>query len=437
MRFRVQWPAPARVSAWIQALTLFLFAQGLTQALTLTTGLLLVRGLDRPVFALYALATSVLTFLSSFTDLGVTASLVHFYRRALTSGRAFAPFVSAVLRLRRNAMVLAAPIAIVGLVLLNRGRAVSTPLAVLSGLAVVAATWLQMHSSIGVVLLRLANDLPRAYKAEIGGAGVRLAVSALIIAAQGVLGVAAGLIAVAASALGCWVTKEIAKPPASFTSEAESDRRERSEILHFLLPTLPSAVYFSVQGPVLLWLAAWFGDVQLVADVGALSRIGLLLSVFAPIPSVLLLPRLARVVDERLYWRRVLQFGAAYAFLLLLPVLLALVHPEAFLVLLGRQYSQLVDVLPLCLANTSLGIFSGLLVGLTRARGWTRWDTKALTALVGSQIVGVILFRLDDLRGVLLFGTLTTVIGLSAQCVILLVGRRRPWAVGFETRGDA
>ena len=62
----------------------------------------------------------------------------------------------------------------------------------------------------------------------------------------------------------------------------------------------------------IVWLAATFGGTRDIAEVGALSRLGLLVGIFSSLTGVVFLPRLAHVTDDRLYRARVLQFGALY-----------------------------------------------------------------------------------------------------------------------------
>ena len=142
---------------------------------------------------------------------------------------------------------------------------------------------------------------------------------------------------------------------------------------------LPSALYFSIQGPLTVWLATTFGAVRNIAEVGALGRLGLVVGIFSNLTGVVFLPRLARVSGEGLYRRRYLQFGGLLAAVALALLAAAAVAPRAFLFLLGPKYSGLERELLLMVAGAGLTLLGRLCrarepgpVVEPAGRGW-RW----------------------------------------------------------------
>ena len=79
-------PPQGRLLRWAKILSAYFTAQTVTQLLGIAAGLLFVNFMPVREYALYTLASSVITFFSFVTDLGSTTSLVHFYHRTAREG---------------------------------------------------------------------------------------------------------------------------------------------------------------------------------------------------------------------------------------------------------------------------------------------------------------------------------------------------------------
>jgi hypothetical protein len=192
------------------------------------------------------------------------------------------------------------------------------------------------------------------------------------------------------------------------------------------LPTLPSALYFAFQAPLVIWLAAAFGQARTIAEVGALGRLGLIVGLFSGLAGVVFLPRLARLADERLYFQRYLQFGALLAAVAVALLAVAWAAPGPFLWLLGERYAGLGRELLLVVAGAGLALLDGYGVAINMARSWTRWQAPALVVLLAVQATAIAVLPLSTAYDVLLFGLLTRTVGVISQITINLVGFARP-----------
>lgn len=416
---------------WTGILSAYFGAQGLAQGSALVAGLVFVNILPVDAFALYALANSLLALLAFLTDLGATSSLLHFFHRSSgdVRGADFPAYVSAVRGLRRLAFCLAAPVVAGALLWSARVEGFPASAGVLATLAVVVAGWLQVDATLRVLVLRLHDRQRAAYRAEILGAGARLGL-ALAIA---VAGWREAWPALAAAALAAAVTaREAAAGPPGPPAAAGNAARRR-EVLRFLLPTLPAALYYSIQGPLVVWLAASFGGTQQIAEVGALGRLGMITSLLSGLVGVVFLPRLARVADDALFLRRYLQFGALLALLGVLLVLAAALAPRVFLALLGRHYAALEGELVLVLVAAGLTLLGGYAVGVNATRSWTRWQGAAALAMLVAQALLAAALPLWSTAGVLQFGAASAAVGLALQLLIATAGFLRPGWVVWRT----
>ena len=418
-----------RLRRWVKILSAYFTAQTLTQLAGSAAGLLFVNLMPVREFALYTLAFSVITFFNFASDLGSTTSLVYFFHQAQKEGGDFAPQLAAVLSLRRLGFLLGA-VAVVAAFPRTagaKGFGLAESLLVTGG--ILLCVWFQIGSSLRVLALRLEDRYGHSYRAEIAGGLTRLLLAAALVAAARL----EAWLGVLTSAVAAAVVYLLARPFSSPVAVSRIDLAPyRRKVIRYLLPTLPSALFFAIQGPLNVWLAATFGGTRNIAEVGALGRLGLLVGIFSSLTGVVFLPRLARIADERLYRRRFLQFGAALAAVALAMFVAAAALPGLFLLLLGKHYSGLHRELLLVVGGAGLTLLDGYAVSVNLARSWTRWQGAAVGSLIAVQALLVALLPLSTTAGVLSFNLLGGAAALLGQLAILAVGFTHPSWVHWQ-----
>jgi O-antigen/teichoic acid export membrane protein len=425
-------PRLDRLRRWIGIFSAYFTAQTTTQLLGIAAGILFIRYMPVGEFALYTLAASVATFLAFLTDLGSTSSLVHFFQRSARDATPFRTYRHAVLSLRWMGFAVAGPLVLIGFPMLAMDRGFAFSDALLCGLAVVLGAALQIGATVRVLSLRLHDRYGHSYRSELAGAATRLTlaggmvVTTLLHSWLGLLTNGLG------SAVTSWLAREKSEPRRLATGAAEEHPSGdvdlstcRRAVLRYLLPTLPSALYFSIQGPLVVWLAAAYGGSQNIAEVGALTRLGLIVGTFSGLTGVVFLPRLARLADERLWRRRALQFGAVHLVIATTLLALAWLEPRGFLWILGEQYSGLHEELLLVVATSGIALVSGYVVSLNMSRAWNRWQGAAALLLFLGQAAMVSRLGLHTTLGLLTFNLLSAGLGLLLQLLIFGGGNTR------------
>jgi O-antigen/teichoic acid export membrane protein len=415
-----------RARRWGGILAAFFSAQSAVQLLSVGAGLLFVNFLPVGEFALYTLANSVLTFFTFASDLGSTSSLVYFYRASAPDTGSFELMRAAVASLRRKAFLLGGVATAIALPVTAAGRGLPSRDAWLCTAAVLAGVWFQIESSLGVLVLRLHDEYARSYRAEIAGALLRVCLAGALVSLGGRVAWLAALTGTAATALVARLVRT--KAPESSGDVRAAQRR----VLRYLQPSLPSALYFSIQSPLVVWLSATFGSTRTIAEVGAIGRLGLLVGVFGSLTSVVFLPRLARIRDDREFRVRVLQFGSLMAVLGGALFAAAALFPRAFLALLGPNYKGLHAELLLVVGGAWLSLVGGYLVGVNLSRAWNRWETPSVAVLFLCQLGFATLLPMATTAGVLRFGILSAATGLLLQVAISSVGFVRPAFVQWK-----
>jgi O-antigen/teichoic acid export membrane protein len=425
----------ARVGAWARLASDYIVAQGLIQGLALGSGLMLVNIIPVREYALYALALSILSFVSVFSDLGISSALMYFRRETNVARTAFEPYVAAALRLRRALMAVGLGAASWFFVwaALNQGFAVQEILMVLAGIAV--TLWYQIQASLNLLRLRLAAAYRPAYIAEAAGNAGRLA------GAVGMWLTAATFAAVAmvVGALGAVLTarfsrRSIALIPleSGYAPDADTKIYTRG-LVRYLIPTASSGMYFAIQAPLTIWLASYFGQTENIAQVGALGRLALVFGIFSGFMGTVVFPRLSAITDERQYLRRYLVCWGALIPLGLAIAGLAQLAPHGFLWLLGSSYAGLEREVGLVALTSAVVMWGGFAVGVTNARGWVRWQSAVLVLYVLAQVLLVMQLDLSSTHGVILFGLWSAVAGLALQLVVNVIGFYCPGYVAVRS----
>ncbi len=429
-------PAPQHVrhrfARWSGILSEFLAAQIASQAIAALVGVLLVRSLPVREFALYSLALAAMTFVSVISDSGVSGAMHYFYRKALTRHAAYGPYLAASLGMRRRLM-LVAWVCVVAYVYRTGTQAnfyVSELAAVVA--VMLPATYFQVHSSIGLTLLRLRHQYRRSYGAELAGSAIRLAVITLLILANQIV----AWTAVMGAAFGSSVTRYISRiRDSNARSDAHSASAQtvaKTAILRFVVPTTPGTLYFALQGPLLVWLCSQFGGITVMAEVGAVGRLAVILSLIAGFVSSIFVPRLASVTDDRIYLRRYLiGWGALLASGgAILAACVAV--PDWFIWLLGDSYRHLEDQVLVVTSSAVAMTWSGYATAVKHARGWVRYQPFVIVILVALQAALIVHLDLSTAHGVLLFQLGSSLALLAVEATNNLIGFFRPSLISVD-----
>jgi O-antigen/teichoic acid export membrane protein len=416
------------IRRWIRLLSEYTAAQAVTQLLGVAAGLLIVNLLPVREYALYTFALSVFTFLTVFSDLGVSSALLYF-RRGTRAGQApFTPYIRAALRLRHALLVVGAigGLSFMAIIAPERGFSAAEIAAV--GALMVAAAWSQIGASLNLLLLRLEGNYRESYVAEALGNAVRL----LAVAGMWITGAATAWLAMSTGAVGALVTKfaasrkpaQSAEPPAAHATQGKSNPVRG--IIGYVLPTSLGAAYFSIQAPLVVWLSAFFAGTESVAEVGALGRLGLIFGLLSGFVGAVLLPRLSAITDDALYRRRYFETWAVLAGFGLAVIVIGYAFPDWLLLLLGHAYRGLDDEVLVIAANSVLGTWVGYCVGINNSRGWVRHQPGVLAAYASIQVALVFALDLSTTLGILHFALCSSLAALTLQLVVNAVGFVRP-----------
>ena len=191
-------------------------------------------------------------------------------------------------------------------------------------------------------------------------------------------------------------------------------------------------LYYGLQGQVSTWLISLHGSSTQVADVGALSRLGVLFSLAtAPVVQVAT-PAFARCRERDKLRRQLLLTGGLFVLFSGGILLLVTLLPGPLLWLLGPQYAHLSMELRLAALVPAVTGLCGITWGLVMARGWIKSSALVVPAGIAAQVAGVFLFDLTTVSGVLEFNLFVLLPILLLACLVIWRGFGK-WNEAAET----
>ncbi len=392
----------------------FTTVQVLVQICTLLVSLLLVRKMPKEQYAYYTIANALLSTVLAISDSGMASGIQAIGGPFHNDNQRLGQLLRTGIGLRRKMYLLAAAIVlpIIPYMLFKAGAHVAVIGEVL--ILVIVATQLQLVVSIYSAFPRLRGDIRTLQWIGIAGAAIRF----LIILPAYFASISIGL-ALLSQILSCvgqiyilsrWAHRNIdmAAPP---------NDGFRSSIWRIVRAQVPYEIYGVFQGQISVWLITIFGSASQVADLGALSRLGMVFVVVAQVINSVLTPRLSRCVTSSrlrtLYWQIFL------AYIVFSGACLVGVLAERNLVvkLLGTQYANIHTDLVYAMVLQTIWALQGGALAMNMSRGWIVPAYIGITLTILTQVVAFQMVNLATLRGVLLAGMAVAAVNLLVQLV--------------------
>jgi len=191
------------------------------------------------------------------------------------------------------------------------------------------------------------------------------------------------------------------------------DKQIRKEILKLVKGIMPTSIYYCVSGQITIWLISIFGDTTSIAELGALSRLNMVLSLFSVLITTLVIPRFAKLpLDKSLLLKRFIQIMLGILILTIAISTIVYFFPAPLLWVLGTAYKGLNFELFLSVLGSCIALLSGISYGLLSSRGWV----VPPIILISINLLTIVVFArtldLSNLKGVLFLNIAVNLIGL-------------------------
>jgi len=418
-----------KAKRWSSLLAKFVSVQIIVQAIGLVAGIFLVRMLSQRQYAYFTIANTMQGTISILADSGISVGLSAIGGKVWHDRYRFGQLINTALRLRKTlaagAVLIVTPI-LIWMLIKNGASAIY---AVLVAVAVLVGVSAQLTTGVLEVVPRLHSQVNRLQTLDFYSAMSRL----LLLGGAYLVSLNAAFAVLAASAslllknrlLSRWIKGDVDMdaPPLA------ADRAEISSIIKYQMPT---SIFYCVQGQVTVWLISIFGSTKNIAEIGALGRLVVVFSIVSSVLVNIALPVYARCQVYDLMRRRYWQILGAYTSFCLLVLALIAVFPNQALWVLGKHYSNLQSELVWMALGTIISGFAATTYALNTTRGWVkfRWHGIPLTGVgipstIATQAVLLLTLDVSSVKGVVLFGVLSTVPSIVLNTYTSLLGFRQ------------
>ncbi|MEH2416538.1 lipopolysaccharide biosynthesis protein [Nostoc sp.] len=375
--------------------------QLIVQALGFTSGILIVRTLNRTEYAYFLIANTIQSTIDLMSDFGITIGLNSIGGKVWKSTDKFSQLISTGFFIKRYLIIISTIVIspILFFLLSNNGAAFHTNILLI--LAIIVELQFYSTNKILGVVPRLNSEINQIQRLDLITSFTRL-LALLVAYILGMNAVTAAFCSTFASGvhsffISRWVVNIIA-PNAPINSDYKF--QIWSLIKNQFLPT----TFYCFQGQITIWLISIFGSTNSIAEIGALSRLGVILTIINPVINSIIVPSYARCQSikllQRRYWQLVLIFLMFSGCLLLIVTNFS----QQFLWILGSRYTHLNNELVLILISSLITCLTTMIWSLNYAKAWVNESWLIIPSTTITQILLLFVLDISTVRGIILFG---------------------------------
>lgn len=408
----------ALILHWLKLVSITGGSQAVIQATGIISGILIIRLLPINEYAYYTITNTMLGTIAVLSDSGITNGIVAQSGKVWQDKEKLGIVLATGLQLRRKFATISLMISIPILVYLLTRQGASWTTCVLIVLALIPAFFASLSDSIYGIVPKLHQEIKSFQVNQLSVSLGRLLLNGLML-----LSLPFTYIALLASGIPLiYGNRKLRKiTNLHIKPNQQPDTQVRKEVLSIVKRTLPGAIYYCVSGQITTWLVSIFGNVNSLAQIGALGRISAILTVFLAIFNILIIPRFARLPGESnilfKHYSRIL-LGTILA--MCITTIVIWMGSTQILWVLGDKYSGLETELVLTIGGSCLSFIAGTTFSIYSSRGWVLMPFISIPINILSVIAGILIFDISTLQGILLFNmfiALSNVLVNTSYCL--------------------
>jgi len=388
----------AKFLEWGKLVTITGSAQVLVQALGFVGGILVIRLLPTQEYALYTLANTMVGTMLLLADGGIATGVMSQGGRVWQSREQLGTVLATGLELRRKFATASLLLALPAMLYLLRHHGASWPMTIFISVALVPAFFTTLSGTLLEIAPKLHQRIApmQRFQVESSMGRVALLSLSLVVCPWAPVAVLAGSIP------QLWSNWRLRKLTTAYADSSQpADPEVRREILSKVKRLLPDAIYYCFACQFAVWLISFYGSTAAVAQLGALGRLAVALSLFTTLFAALVLPRFARLGDQpaqllRYFTRLVAGLLALSACLVAGTWLLS----TPILWVLGKQYAGLTPELVLMMIGKCLSMVASLTFLLCTSKGWIINPLVSIPISLLSIGCGVLFIDITSLQGI-------------------------------------
>lgn len=392
-----------------------LAGQAVVRAINLLAGMIILWQLPVEEYALYTVASLLLVVVTLGSDLGISQAANTIGVRLYGDRGKMGALFSSAYYYQQVLLLVSAVIALMVSMFVLFVQTWEITQITICLMLVLLAGWIQLPLNLRRTILNIHHDSDALFRAGAAEAVTRL----LLVFACFVFpsaNLALGINLVGTLAARVMLTKECEQLMAE---SMPRDAARCSEIKTFIIPLIPIMIYYAVQNQISILMLALLGNTASIADVGALSRLGLIISVLHLFFPFFLQPYFARIDDRSEFIRNIVRLLVVILFFSFFMLMSAYELPGAWLFILGGNYSELTRELPIVMLTTLLTLTGGAIYTVVIAKMRTEGQTWSMVVGIASQVAYIFFVGVDSSYNALVLNMLPTVGYACIQIIIL------------------
>jgi len=405
-----------KAKQWAKQISITGAAQIIVQAVGFLSGILVIRLLPVEQYAYYTIANTMLGTMTVLSDGGISSGVMAQGGKVWQDKEKLGAVLHTGLHLRKRfawgALVVSIPI--LCYLLWKQGADWGT--CVLITASLIPAFFAALSDNILQIVPKLHQSITPLQKNQVSVGIGRLLLSGLTLFAF-----PWAFVAILASGIpriwGNRKLKKIAEPYIDHTQKV--NKEVQGEIIRMVKRIMPGAIYFALSGQITIWLLSIFGTTSSVAQIGALGRLGTILSVLNIIASTVFVPKFSKITSPKL--KLSFFYSTFFINILFCCIILLLVIGlgDFILLLLGKEYYNLNIELTLFFISSIIGYLYGYIFLLYTSAGWVLNPLITIVSNILALIVAFFLFDVSSIRGVLYMNIFVSTISLIREFVYI------------------
>jgi O-antigen/teichoic acid export membrane protein len=401
-------PKYSKLIKWSRLVSISAVAQVLLQMISFVCGILVIRLLPPHEYALYTLANTMLATMILLADSGVSTGVMAQAARVWDDNDKLGAVLVTGFELRKKFAVVSLLIAFPMLLYLLFRHGFSWGMSALIFISLVPAFITGLSGTLLEIVFKLRQHIIPLQKVQVMNNLGRLGLIASLL----IIFPWAFIAILAAGIPQIWANRRLRDHSTAHVNwQQKPDPAIRKEIMFIVKRALPGAVYYCLSGQITIWLISVFGNYTATAQMGALGRLAMVLSVFTVLFSTLVSPRFAKMPPRKeILLKLFLSIMCGLLLLTLFITCFTWLFPSEMLWILGKNYSGLNIELLLYVADSCLGLLWGSAYILGATRGWNIHPGFSITISICSIVAGILFIDVSTVRGVLLLNLFVSII---------------------------
>jgi len=423
-------PKYSKLFEWSRLVSISAVAQVSIQLISFICGILVIRMLPTQEYALYTLANAMLGTMIMLADSGVSMGVMAQGAKVWQNDEKIGAVLVTGLDLRKKFTIGSLVIATPALLYLPRHHGASWLMSGLIIVSLIPAFFTGLSGTLLEIVFKLRQNIVPLQKIQVMNNAGRLGLlSAMLFIFPWTF-----VVLLAAGLPQIWANIRLKALSAGYADwNQKPDAAVRKEILYIVKRVIPGAIYYCLSGQITIWLISIFGTSKALAQMGALGRLAMVLSLFGVLFSTLVSPRFARLTaNKNLLLKRFFHIMTGITVLTLFIVGFTWLFPTQVLWILGKSYSNLKTELVLNIAASCLNLIWGSAYVLGTSRGWTINPIVSIPVSILAIVCGALLINVSTLKGVLVLNLFVALIQLfmyTSYTVIKILRVKEPGAI--------